>query len=150
FPISAVMLKNPTEYDDSLEAFSRQLMRLVEYSLDAEGGMTVHNDTGNWYRYIDMSPQAEALLRFIAKTIDTELLTELAFLAKYDESKAAIQEIVDLPDQKIDLFIRLCLQNSGRLAKSKRSEHFGSLSDDEIAAMEKAVLSAYGESSEIR
>lgn len=148
FPISASMLKNPAEYDDSLEAFSKKLMPLVEYSLDEEGRMTIHNDTSNWYRYIDMSHQAEALLRFIARTIDTELSTELAFLASYDETKKAIQDIVDLPDRKIDLFIRFCLQNSGRLSKGKRRDHFAFLSDDEVAKMQKAVLSAYGEINE--
>jgi hypothetical protein len=39
------MLKNPADYDSSLEAFSRPLMALVEYSLDEEGRMTVENDT---------------------------------------------------------------------------------------------------------
>ncbi len=142
FPISAAMLKNPADYDASLEAFSRQLMSLVEYSLDEDGRMTVHNHTAIWYRYIDMTSQAEALFRFIDQTIDTELASELAFLANYDKTKKAIQEIVDMPDRQIDLFIRFCLQNSGRLSARKRGSHFGSLSDEEIARMEQAVLSA--------
>ncbi len=50
FPISASMLKNSAEYDTSLEAFSRQLMALVEYSLDREGRMTVHNVSIRWCR----------------------------------------------------------------------------------------------------
>ncbi len=143
FPISAYMLKNPGDYDASLEAFSRQLMPLVEYSLDEEGRMTVHNDTAGWYRYIDMTPQAEALFRFIDQTIDTELVRELAFLANHDKTKKAIQEIVDMPDRQIDLFIRFCLQNNGRLSARKRTSHFGVLSDEEIARMEQAVQSAY-------
>ncbi len=144
FPISASMLKNPADYDESLEAFSRQLMPLVEYSLDEEGRMTINNDTATWYRYIDMTPQAEALFRFIDQTIDTELSSELAFLANYDETKRTIQEIVDMPDRNIDLFIRFCLQNNGRLSVRKRASHFDFLSDGEIARMEQAVLSAYG------
>jgi len=48
FPVSASMLKNPAGYDGSLEAFSRQIMPLVEYSLDEEGLMIVHNDTDRW------------------------------------------------------------------------------------------------------
>lgn len=144
FPISASMQKNPDDYDASLEAFSRHLMPLVEYSLDEEGRMTVHNDTAIWYRYIDMTPQAEALFRFIDKTIDTELTRELAFLANYDKTKRAIQVIVDMPDRKIDLFIRFCLQNNGRLSARKRVSHFDFLSDEEIARMEQAVQSAYG------
>ena len=108
FPVSASMLKNPSEYDASLEAFSSPLMPLVEYALDEEGRMTVKNDTGRWYAYIDMTAQAEALFRFIKRTIKTELVEELSFLANYDKTKKAIQKIVDMPDRKIDLFIRFC------------------------------------------
>lgn len=143
FPVSAAMLKNPAGYGASLEAFSRHLMTLVEYSLDAEGRMIVHNDTARWYRYIDMTPQAEALFRFIEQTIDTELVNELGFLAKYDEAKRAIQEIVDMPDRQIDLFIRFCIQQDGRLSARKRVSHFSFLSDEEIARMEKVVQSVY-------
>ncbi|MBU4175150.1 MAG: Fic family protein [Actinobacteria bacterium] len=143
FPVSAPMLKYPADYDASLEAFSRHLMALVEHSLDEEGLMTVHNDTARWYRYIDITPQAEALFRFIDQTIDTELARELEFLASYDETKRAIQEIVDMPDRKIDLFIRFCLQNNGRLSARKRLSHFDFLSDEEISLMEQAVQAAY-------
>ena len=147
FPVSASMLKNPSDYDASLEAFSRPLMPLVEYSLDEQGRMTVENETSKWYAYIDMTPQAGALYKFIEHTIDTELVEELSFLAKYDETKKAIQDIVDMPDRKIDLFIRFCLQNNGRLSASKRSSQFDFLSDDEVFAMEKAIQAAYGNES---
>ena len=144
FPVSASMQKNSTDYDASLEAFSRPLMALVEYSLDEDGRMTVLNDTTRWYSYIDMTAQTEALFRFIEQTIDTELVEELSFLANYDETKKAIQEIVDMPDRLIDLFIRFCLQNNGRLSARKRASHFDVLSHDEIARMEQAIQSAYG------
>ena len=144
FPVSASLLKNLADYDASLEAFSRPLMALVEYSLDEEGQMTVQNDTARWYRYVDMTPQAEALFRFIEQTIETELFEELAFLANYDEAKRAIQEIVDMPDRQIDLFIRFCLQNHGRLSERKRASQFAFLSEEEIARMEQAIQSSYG------
>ena len=145
FPVSAAMLKNPADYDTSLEAFSRPLMPLVEYTLDEDGRMTVLSDTAVWYRFIDMTPQAEALFSFIEKTIDTELADELTFLANYDRTKAAIQDIVDMPDRQIDLFIRFCLQNHGRLAAGKRASHLSFLTNDEVARMEQAVRDAYGE-----
>lgn len=143
FPISAVMLKNANDYEASLEAFSRRLMPLVEYTLDENGYMTVHNETAVWYRFIDMTAQAEALFRFIDQTVDTELAEELSFLANYDKTKKAIQEIVDMPDRQIDLFIRFCLQNNGRLSERKRAGHFDFLSDAEISLLEKAVQSAW-------
>jgi Fic family protein len=144
FPVSAVMLKHPADYDASLEAFSRPLLSLVDYSLDEEGRMTVRNDTAKWYRYIDMTVQAEALFHFIAQTIDTELPDELTFLRNYDRSRESIRAIVDMPDRMIDLFIRLCLQNNGSISAAKRKKHFESLSDKEIAGMEELVRAACG------
>ncbi len=49
-----------------------------------------------------------------------------------------------MPDRQIDLFIRFCLQNNGKLLARKRESHFAALSDDEIARMEQAIQSAYG------
>ena len=144
FPVSASMLRNMADYDASLEAFSRPLMALVEYVLDEMGRMTVQNDTAIWYKYIDMTSQAEALFRFIEQTIDTELAEELAFLANYDQTKEAIQTVVDMPDREIDLFIRFCLQNNGRLSARKRASHFEFLSDEEVARIEEAIRFAYG------
>lgn len=144
FPVSAAMLKHLSDYDGSLEAFSRPLMALIEYTMDGQGRMDVQNDTAIWYRFIDMTSQTEALFRFIEQTIDAELVNELAFLANYDETKKAIQEIVDMPDRKIDLLIQACLQNNGRLSARKRASHFEFLSDEEVTRMEEALRSAYG------
>ncbi len=143
FPVSASMLKNRRDYDASLEAFSRPLLPLVQYTLDEAGRMTVHNDTATWYRFIDMTPQVEAMFAFIEKTIDAELTEELDFLISYDCAKASVQDIVDMPDRQIDLFIRLCLQNNGRLSGGKRNSHFDMLTDDEVARLEQAVNAAY-------
>ena len=143
FPISAAMLKNPALYDYSLEAFSKPLMRMVEYDLAPLGEITVPSETGRLYRYIDMTAQAEALYDFIELTVEHELVEELDFLAKYDRTKQAIQAIVDMPDRLIDLFIQLCLQNNGRLSARKRESHFAVLADDELARMEDAVQEGY-------
>ena len=105
--------------------------------------MSVRNDTATWCRYLDLTPQVEALFGSISHTIDTELTDELAFLANHDETKTAIQEVVDMPDRQIDLFIRFCLQNNGRLSARKRASHFDSLTDPEIASLEDAVSSSY-------
>jgi len=146
FPVSAVMLKNPAEYDGSLEAFSRPFMQLTKYSLDELGQMIVHNDTACWYRYMDMTAQAEALYGFVSQTIETELLYELNFLASYDNTKNSIQNIVDMPDRLIDLFIQLCLQNNGSLSLKKRAAHFDFLTDDELPLLEQAVRQGYPQS----
>ncbi len=143
FPVSAVMLKNPVDYDASLEAFSRPLLKLINYRLDETGQMTVENDTACWYQYMDMTVQSEALYDFVNKTVEEELVEELSFLINYDNTKKAIQDIIDMPDRLIDLFIQLCLHNNGRLSARKRSAHFEFLTDEELAAMQQAVRDGY-------
>ena len=143
FPVSAVMLKQEAKYNASLEALSRPLMSLIDYVLDEQGRMTVRNETGDYYRYMDMTAQAEALFEFIRETIETELVQELTFLVNHDRAKHSVQEIVDMPDRMIDLFIRCCLQNHGRLSKRKREDTFQKLTDAEISKMESAVQEAY-------
>ena len=46
-----------------------------------------------------------------------------------------------MTNKKVSLFVRLCMQNNGRLAKSRR-KMFAELTDREIEAMESAVRSA--------
>ncbi|MDD3904775.1 MAG: Fic family protein [Sphaerochaeta sp.] len=143
FPVSAVMLKNPTDYDESLEAFSRPLLQLIDYQLDEMGRMTVENESACWYSYMDMTAQAEALSVFVTKTIEEELVQELSFLANYDTTKKAIQDIIDMPDRLIDLFIQGCLQNNGNLSARKRVALFDFLTDEELVAMEQVVKDSY-------
>jgi hypothetical protein len=145
FPVSAVMLKRPAEYDASLEAFSKPIMQLADYELDDSGRMKVRNGgvLAPLYRYPDMTAQVEALFEFIRQTVETELAEELSFLANYDRTKRAMQEVVDLPDRDLDLFMRLCLQNHGKLSKAKRESTFRALRDDEIERLERCVTDGY-------
>ena len=46
-----------------------------------------------------------------------------------------------MPDRRLSLFVRLVLQNGGRLSERKRPQ-FEELSDEEIESMEAAVSSA--------
>lgn len=143
FPVSAVMLKNPAHYDNSLETFSRPLMQFINYSLDDEGQMTVFNETAFLFRYMDMTAQAEALYDFVNMTIENELVEELNFLANYDFTKKAIQNIIDMQDRLIDLFIKFSLQNNGNISAKKRETYFDFLTDEELSKMEQIVRNGY-------
>ncbi len=143
FPVSAVMLKDAEAYDRSLEAFSAPLRPpLVKYLLDDAGRMTVTNDTASLYRFMDLTAQAEALFSFVATTIEHDLLDEIHFIQHFDRARAGIQKVVDVPDRLLDLFIRCCAQNHGRLAKRKRDPAFAMLTDDEVEQMERAIQQA--------
>jgi Fic family protein len=148
FPVSAAMIKKNALYDQSLERFSKPLLNIIDYDLDEFGRMTVHGETGRWYRYIDMTAQAEILYDFVTFTLEEELVEELDFLASFEKSKRAIQEIADIPDRLIDLFIQCCLQNHGHLSSRKREAHFNFLTDEEQAQMERAVQEGYAKSLE--
>ena len=83
------------------------------------------------------------LFGFIQDTIENELVSELDFILDYDKAKLAVRDIVDMPDRLIDLFIRLCIENKGRLSKNKRKTKFEQLTDKEVAQMEARVRNAF-------
>ena len=143
FPISATMLRKIKEYDKMLEHFSEPLLPLLDYELDSDGRMEVKNETAVHYKYIDMTAIAERLFDFIQDTIENELVSELDFILDYDKAKLAIRDIVDMPDRLIDLFIRLCIENNGRLSMKKRKTKFEQLTDKEVARMEACVSNAF-------
>ncbi|HYG33235.1 MAG TPA: Fic family protein, partial [Clostridia bacterium] len=94
FPISAIMLHRPQDYDASLEAFSKPLLPLVDYKLDGNGRMTVLNDTRDVYRYVDCTFIAETLFSFVEETIERELPAEIRFLHQYDTARRLMREVV--------------------------------------------------------
>lgn len=146
FPISAVMLNRPKDYDGSLEAFSLPLKQRSEYTLTEMNEMTVTNETLDHFRYIDCTVMAEALYSFVAETIEKELPRELAFLRCYDAARTAMREVVDLPEPHANLFLKLALQSQGRLSKKKRAiAQFEKLTDAEITGLEDAIRAAYAD-----
>ena len=52
-----------------------------------------------------------------------------------------MRDIVDMPDRRLDLFIRLCLQGGGRLSQNKRSK-FEELTNEECGRLEAIVQDA--------
>jgi hypothetical protein len=138
FPVSAVMLERRAEYDACLEAFSVPLMRLVDFDEDEAGVVVVRNEIAGLYRFFDATPMAEALARWVEQTVKVEFRAELDFVVRFRETRRAIEAVTELPDRLMNLFIKVCLNNGGRLSASKR-KHFSMLSDGEIKAMEKAV-----------
>lgn len=140
FPISSTMLKNQFDYDSSLESFSEPLIKSIEYYLNNNTGqMEVLNKTINLYKFMDLTLQAEALATFVSQTIKDELLFELDFLVKYDEIKKEIQNIIDMPDKLIDMFVKFCYQNNGKLSSRKKKSHFDFLTKNELKSMEQII-----------
>jgi hypothetical protein len=141
FPVSAVMLQRRHEYDAALERFSVPLMRLVDYDEREDGVVSVKNETAHLYRYFDATPLAEALYGWVEETVRNELHRELEFIVAFREIRQEIDSIVELPDRQANLFVKLCLQNSGHLSPAKKERHFPHLTDEEVTALEQVVQS---------
>ena len=143
-PVSAAILRDRRGYDAILESFSRPLFEFIRWRWTAGQELVVENDTSDLYRYFDATAFAEYLHDRVADTVHRDLREELGFIAVFDRAFEAVREIVDMPDRRASLFVRLCMQNSGRLSAARR-RGFSELEDAEVAAMEAAVREAMRE-----
>lgn len=138
FPVSAAILRRRDEYDTVLESISALIRPLVEWDLDDYNRMTVTNDTIEAYRYPDLTAHAEFLYDCIEETVEKDWPDELRFLSRFDQATAAVQAVVDMPDNRLRLLLKLLFQNNGQLSQAKRPL-FDYLTDAEIASIEERV-----------
>lgn len=142
-PISAVIHQDAAGYDRALESFSARILPHIQYSLDDDGELTIHDDTDALYRYPDLTEVCEATFEWLERAIEVDLVAELDFLRRFDEVRARMREVVEMPDKKEQLFIKLTLRNGGRLSPHER-RHFAQLDDATIAALEAIVTDVMG------
>jgi len=113
--------------------------------LDHAGRMSLRNPDRleSYYRYPDLTAQAEYLVETVAITVREDVAGELRFLRGYDAARETVRDIVDMPDRRLDLLLQLLHQNGGRLSKNKRGQ-FDELTDHELARIEAAFQDAFG------
>jgi len=143
-PVSAQILAHMDEYDTTLELLSKLIERKVKYDFNDAGEMTVINpsEIEALYRFPDLTNHTVFLAKTIQSTVNKDIPEELHFLQCYDELKGDIQNIVDMPDNKIDRMILFLHQNNGKLASRKRKQ-YKELSDNEIEQMEQAYSQVF-------
>lgn len=140
-PVSATMVRQMKDYDRALESISKPLLELIQdYEWNDAGEMKVLQQSMEYYQFMDLTPVSEYLFGCVEKTMTTDLEQELKFLINYDKIKRGLQEIVDMPDQRLDLFIRCVRQNGGTLSTKKRESYFSMLSEEEIRQMEQVMM----------
>jgi hypothetical protein len=144
FPVSASMLNQLSEYLEVLEAYSVPRLDLVEWEPTENHNVRVLNETADLYRYYDMTKQAEYLYACVQDTIYHVIPGELDYLGSYDKMTSAINELVSLPNHKVDLLIKMLLQNQGKLSKTKREKFFEELEDEEITQFEDLYAQTFG------
>lgn len=141
-PVSAVILANLDNYIAVLEAFSRPLRSMTNYSPDlphlpAEGNDAVY------FRYFDATPQAEFLYQALERTVEEDLQQEIDFLLGFDKAYNRLNNLLDWPGHSLELFIRVVHHNNGSLSNSKRKSHFAWMTAQEIAQAETGVRESF-------
>jgi Fic family protein len=136
FPVSAAVYREIAAYKSVLESYSHPLLGLIEWTPTTQGNVRVLNDTANYYRYFDATAHAEFLYRCVELTIEQDLPQEVAYLEAYDRFSKGLQELVDMPEQKINLLHKFLRQQDGRLSKRARTNEFAALTDEETGQIE--------------
>lgn len=141
-PVSAVILANLDDYVKVLEAFSRPLRRITDYSPDTPDIPATGNEAV-YFRFFDATRQAEFLYRALERTVEHDLQWEIDFLLGFDRACARLNALIDWPGHDLELFIRVVHRNKGELSRSKRKSHFDWMAEEEIAQAEAAVQESF-------
>ena len=94
------------------------------------------NETIDYYRYFDATPQSEFLFDCIDHTIKNIIPQEVSYLQKYDNMKAWLDDMFEMPDKMVALLIRFLEQSNGKLSSRARKKEFKDLTDNEIQQIE--------------
>ena len=145
FPVSAAILDRIDEYRAALEDYAARLLPVVEWEPTGTGNVRVLNDTGDYYRFFDATPQTEFLYRCVEQTIERDLPEEAAFLASHDAFRAGLNRLVDMPENLSDLLFRFLHQNGGKLSLRRRRREFAAFTEDEVSEVEEIYREAFGD-----
>ena len=138
FPISSAILERIDEYRDVLESYSARLLPLIKWQPTDSFNVEVTNETRDFYRFFDATPHVEFIYSCVQKTIDVDLPYETDFLRRYDQFRATVEEMFDMPERTIDLLFRFLHQNKGQLSIRAREKEFSMLEDAETDRVEAA------------
>jgi len=136
FPVSAAIYRQIPRYTAVLEAYSRPLLEFMDWEPTPERNVRVLNDTADYYRYFDATEHAEFLYQCVEQTIIEDLPQEVAHLEAYDRFTNGVQNIVDMPENKMNLLSRFLQQGKGHLSKRARMDEFSMLTDSEVDLIE--------------
>lgn len=143
FPVSAAILRNIDDYREVLESYSRPLLEFIDWRVTSNRNIEVLNDTGDYYRYFDATAHAEFLYRCVEQTIERDLPEEVAYLQAYDRFARGVQDIADMPAEKIELLHGFLRQENGRLSQRARESEFTALTDREAEQIEALYRASF-------
>ena len=143
FPVSSVLLERQEEYAQRLQSFTGPLLPFIEWVPTADKNVRVLNQTADLYRFGDCTELAEFLYRCVIQTITNDLPNEIDHLARYDEAKARIQDMIEMPDAQISSLMTFIRQNGVTLSKKRRRKDFERMLNHEVSEVEAIVRDAF-------
>lgn len=131
-PISAVITDDAGErraYDRVLDHVSKPLMQAVRDHVAFEATQTSYPDGvvsnfvfhGNdqampLWRYPDLGPHVVFMANIIDRTLAEQMREESRYLRSHARARAALKEVVEMPDHQADRVLRSIEQNRGELS----------------------------------
>jgi hypothetical protein len=131
-PVSAVITDDVAErrgYDRVLDRVSKPLMQAVREYVAFEPVQTAYPDgvVSNFvftgakeaepaWCYPDLGPHVVYLSSVIGRTLTEQMREESLYLRRHAQARAALKEIVEMPDHQADRLLRSIEQNRGKLS----------------------------------
>ncbi|MDG1732578.1 MAG: Fic family protein [Thalassotalea sp.] len=118
-PISAAILKNVEKYDQVLESISKPIMSMLDWELDPDNAVLIHNDIDHMYRYPDYTEHVEFVYDMMNTAISKELVEEMCLIIVYDFIKKSINSVADIPNAILDKIVSIIINGGGKVSKNK-------------------------------
>ncbi|WP_287743917.1 Fic family protein [Diaphorobacter sp.] len=131
-PISAVITDDVGErrgYDQVLDQVSKPLVQAVRDQIVFEPVQATYPDgvvsnfafhgidqARSLWRYPDLGPHVAFLTNIIGRTLTEQMREESRYLRSHARARAALKEVVEMPDPQADRVLRSLEQNRGALS----------------------------------
>jgi hypothetical protein len=158
-PVSSLITSDAAErraYDRILDEVSRPLMRTLAGQYEFEPLQTAYPDgiTSNFafhgndsarhaWRYLDLSRHVSYLADVLGRTLREDMLEESRYMRSHAQARAAIKDVIEMPDVQIDRVIRSVDANQGTLSNTLSKEIPALLEDGVWPAIVGAVEEAF-------
>lgn len=132
-PVSSLITSDSAErraYDQILDTISRPLMRVLTGHYEFASTQTTYPDgiRSNFvfrgddiahptWRFPDLTRHVIYLADVLERTIREDMRAESRYMRSHAQARAAIKDILEMPDAQIDRIIRSAEANQGKLSK---------------------------------
>lgn len=148
FPVSVPIMEQAETYKSILHAFNRRVMPYTKWSQDGRGGVVVHNDVSDLFRYPDLTAETEFVHDCVARAALEHFPSEIKHVARIDRVMDAFSDIVDMPDSRMRDFIMFARQNPtapNKLPRRRGKRDFADLEPEKVARLEEIIEREFGD-----